>query len=94
MSSGQRRDSRRERSLEMLGGFGCTGRRAHDRLHGRKGVLHPVVKLANKERLLGLGFLALGNIVRDADDGDQSLGLIVHRRITNVTAKGGAISSA
>ena len=53
-----------------------------------------MVKLAKKERLLGLGFLALGNIVRDADDGDQSAGLIVHRRITNVTAKGGAISSA
>src|SRR3954470_6710976 len=41
---------------------------SHDRLHDRHRVLGAVIDLAREQRLALLGFLALGNVHRDAAD--------------------------
>ena len=42
-----------------------------DGLHGRQGVLHPVVQLVEKKPLLLLGLLARGDVLEDPDEMDR-----------------------
>ena len=56
----QGHDAVAEGAVEFVDRVGRAGRRADEGLDGRKRVLHPMMQLANEQRLALLGQLALG----------------------------------